>query len=73
MKNELESMMLFEGHKVEVFEWNGQVLFNPYHVAECLDIAEVRSSIKNFNKIVTMCPISIFVHKEFVSLDLLYN
>ena len=50
MKNELENMMIFEEHKVEVFEWNGQVLFNPYHVAECLDIAEVRSSIRNFNE-----------------------
>lgn len=42
--------MIFEGHQVEVFEFEGQVLFNPYHVAECLEIAEVRSSIRNFNE-----------------------
>lgn len=35
MKNELK---MFEGHEVEVFELNGEVLFNPYHVGECLDL-----------------------------------
>lgn len=30
--------MVFEGHKVEAFELNGQVLFNPYHVGECLEL-----------------------------------
>ena len=39
----------FEGKEVEVFEWNGKVLFNPKHVAECLDIADVNSSIRSFN------------------------
>ena len=42
--------MIFEGHDVEVFELNGQVLFNPKHVAECLDITDVNSSIRNFNE-----------------------
>lgn len=32
--------MIFDGHKVEIFEVNGIVLFNPYHVGECLDLAE---------------------------------
>ena len=41
--------MVFEGHEVEVFELDGQVLFNPYHVGECLDIKDVKSSIRNFN------------------------
>ena len=41
--------MIFEGHEVEVLELNGQVLFNPYHVAECLEISDVKSSIRNFN------------------------
>ena len=41
--------MIFEGHDVEVFELNGQVLFNPKHVAEILEIADVRSSTRNFN------------------------
>ena len=27
----------YEGKEVEVLEWNGKVLFNPKHVAECLD------------------------------------
>ena len=35
MKNELK---MFEGHEVEVFEFNGEVLFNPYHVGECLGL-----------------------------------
>lgn len=28
----MNNLMIFEGHDVEVFEMNGQVLFNPYHV-----------------------------------------
>lgn len=27
----MNSLMIFEGKEVEVFEFNGQVLFNPYH------------------------------------------
>lgn len=38
----------FEGHPVEVFELNGVVLFNPKDVAEILEIADVKSSIRNF-------------------------
>ena len=45
----MNKLMIFQNKQVEVFEFKGQVLFNPYHVAECLDIAEVRSSIRNFN------------------------
>ena len=29
----------FEGHEVEVINFNGKVLFNPRHVGKCLDIA----------------------------------
>ena len=43
-------LMIFENNEVEVFEWNGKVLFNPKHVAECLDIADVNSSIRAFNE-----------------------
>ncbi len=32
------NLMVFEGKEVEVFEFEGQILFNPKHVAECLDI-----------------------------------
>lgn len=46
----MENLMIFEGHKVEVFEFNGQVLFNKNNVAECLDISDVNSSIRNFNE-----------------------
>lgn len=40
------NLMFFEEHNVEVFELNGQVLFNPYHVGECLELAE--SSVRNY-------------------------
>lgn len=43
-------LMIFEGHEVEVLEVEGQVLFNPKHVAECLEIADVNSSMRNFNE-----------------------
>lgn len=49
MKNNL---MIFEGNNVEVFELNGQVLFNPYNVGECLDLTDsaVRMAISKMNK-----------------------
>lgn len=47
MKTEL---MIFEGKEVEVFNWNGEILFNPKHVANCLEITDVNSSIRNFNE-----------------------
>ena len=45
----MQNLMVFEGHDVEVFELNGQVLFNPYHVAEILDIKNVRDNIARMN------------------------
>ncbi|WP_195264067.1 phage antirepressor KilAC domain-containing protein [Clostridium sp. 1001275B_160808_H3] len=45
----MNNLMVFENHNVEVFEWDGQILFNTKHVAECLDIADVNSSIRAFN------------------------
>lgn len=45
----MENLMIFEGHNMEVFEFDGQVLFNPKHVAEILGIADVKSSTRNFN------------------------
>ncbi len=46
----MNNLMIFENKQVEVFEHKGQVLFNPKHVAECLDITDVKSSIRNFNE-----------------------
>ena len=48
-KNQL---MIFENHEVEVFELDGQVLFNPYHVGECLELGEsaVRKAIGNMTE-----------------------
>ena len=43
------NLMMFEGNDVEVFELNGQVLFNPKHVAGILGITDIKSSIRNFN------------------------
>lgn len=34
----MNNLMIFEGHEVEAFELKGQVLFNPYHVGECLEL-----------------------------------
>ena len=45
----MNDLMIFEGNEVEVFEFEGEVLFNPKHVAKCLDISDVNSSIRNFN------------------------
>ena len=40
----MNNLMIFEGHEVEVLEVEGQVLFNPYHVGECLELGD--SAIK---------------------------
>ncbi|CZR97689.1 Phage antirepressor protein KilAC domain protein [Clostridioides difficile] len=45
----MNNLMIFEGKEVEVFEFEGKVLFNPKHVAECLEISDVNSSIRKFN------------------------
>lgn len=46
----MNNLMIFEGRQVEVFEFDGKVLFNPKHVAECLEIADVNSSTRKFNE-----------------------
>lgn len=42
---------IFENKEVEVFEFEGKVLFNPRHVGECLNLTDsaVRKSIANMN------------------------
>lgn len=48
----MDNLMIFEGHKVEIFDFNGTVLFNPRHVGECLELTEsaVRMSIAKMNE-----------------------
>ncbi len=43
--------MIFENRPVEVFEWNGKILFNPYHCGQCLDLSPegVRKAITRMN------------------------
>ena len=47
----MQNLMIFEGHDVAVFELNGQVLFNPYHVGECLELNSdaVRKAMSRMN------------------------
>ena len=42
---------IFEGHEIEIFEFDGEILFNPYQVGECLEMSEsaVRKNLMNFN------------------------
>jgi anti-repressor protein len=46
----MNNLMNFEGNNVEIFEHKGDILFNPKHVAKCLDIKNVNDSVRNFNK-----------------------
>ena len=48
----MSDLMIFEGHKVEVFDLNGEVLFNAYHVGECLELGgeAVRKAISRMNE-----------------------
>lgn len=41
---------IFENENIEIVEINGKVLFNAKDVGMCLDIAEVRSSIRDFTE-----------------------
>lgn len=54
MKGEvnMNNLMKFESQEVEVFEYNGKILFNPYHVGRCLELSDssVRKSVRNFNE-----------------------
>lgn len=47
----MNDLMIFEGNEVEVFEFDGQVLFNPYHVGACLKIGEngVKTAVSKMN------------------------
>ena len=47
----MNNLMVFENQKVEVFEFNGKVLFNPYDVGRCLELTDsaVRMAIKGMN------------------------
>lgn len=48
----MNELMDFEGNKVEVFDFNGEILFNPYHVGKCLDLTDVtvRRHIQDMNE-----------------------
>jgi len=46
----MNNLMIFEGRQVEVFEFEGEVLFNPKHVADCLDIKNVNDNISRMNR-----------------------
>lgn len=37
----MNNLMLFEDKEVEIFQFNNEILFNPYHVGRCLDIDDV--------------------------------
>ena len=39
----------FENKEVEVFEFERKVLFNPKHVAECLDIKNINDKLRTMN------------------------
>ena len=47
----MKNLMIFENKEVEVFEFEGKVLFNPKHVGECLGVSQstVRDHICNMN------------------------
>lgn len=48
----MHDLMIFEGHEVEAFKFNGAVLFNPYHVGECLELSgeAVRKAMTRMNE-----------------------
>lgn len=45
----MNELFVFDGNEVEIFNYDGEILFNPKDVGKCLDIADVKSAIRNFN------------------------
>ena len=47
----MNDLMVFEGHEVEVFDFEGQILFNPYHVGKCLELGDsaVKMAVSKMN------------------------
>lgn len=45
----MNKLMIFEDKRVEVLEFNGNILFNPKHVAECLDIKNINENLRHMN------------------------
>ncbi|WP_272864893.1 Bro-N domain-containing protein, partial [Clostridioides difficile] len=41
----MNELMNFEGKEIEVFEFEGQILFNPYDCGRCLELSD--SAIRN--------------------------
>lgn len=43
---------IFEGHEIEILELDGEILFNPYQVGECLDMSKsaVRNHLSEMNE-----------------------
>ena len=48
----MNNLMIFEYKEVEVFEFEGKVLFNPRHVGECLELTDsaVRMAMSKMNE-----------------------
>ncbi len=48
----MNNLMIFQNKPVEVFKWNGKILFNPYHCGECLELSPegVRTAITKMNE-----------------------
>ena len=48
----MNNLMIFENKEVEVFEFEGKVLFNPRHVGECLELTDsaVRMAMSKMNE-----------------------
>lgn len=47
----MNNLMIFEGKEVEVFEYEGQVLFNPRDVGKCLELTKdaIKKSVSRMN------------------------
>lgn len=47
----MSDLMNFDGNAVEVFEFEGRALFNPYHVGDCLELTDsaVRMAMKKMS------------------------
>ena len=64
----MNNLMIFEGNKVEVFEFEGQVLFNPKDVAKCLELSD--SAVRNYLAVMNEKQAIILTNSKVLNTDI---
>lgn len=64
----MNNLMIFEGQNVEVFEFQGRVLFNPKDVAKCLELSD--SAVRNYLAVMNEKQAIILTNSKVLNTDI---